>query len=92
VTLTPNFYPVADPLLAGNLENSSHDACSIFVIETIDDFMLGDDLNNDNRKTNGSEIRGFNAFYSLFYEIFHPRRRKSSKKVVIEFGNRQNQS
>ena len=83
MTLTPDFYPVADSLLAGNLENSSPDACSIFVIETIDDFMLGADLNNDNRKTNGSEIRDFNAFYLLIYAIVLPKRRKSSKKVVI---------
>ena len=62
MTLTPNFYPVADSLLAGNLENSSNGACSIFVIETIDDLMLGADLNNDNRKTNGWIIRDFNAF------------------------------
>ena len=53
--------------------------------------MLGADLNNDNRKTNGWIIREFNAFYSLFYAIFLPRRRKSSKKVVIALSNRSNQ-
>ena len=53
--------------------------------------MLGADLNNDNRKTNGYLIRFFNTFYLLFYAIVLPERRKSSKKVVIALRNRSNQ-